>query len=321
MASGRQTELVHVQSPVDEVTRTVFYRKIGGYPLFLVVGQSDREIYMGWWRATLEMVGLAGLFMVLSVAFARVVHANLSALREMNDALARSNADLEQFAYVASHDLQTPLRNIIRYSQLLDRRYKGRLDQDADDFINFIVGSGKQMVQLIDDLLAFSRVSGHAKSLGPIPAGEALSEAMDNLREVIDEAGAEIVIGDLPTVLADRSQLVSLFQNLIGNGLKYRAPDRRSLLSVTAERVSSEYWRFAIADNGIGIEPQYHEKIFEIFQRLNPAAETKGTGIGLTLCRRIVHRFGGSIWLDSTPGAGTTFFFTLRDGGAPLSRG
>ena len=316
MASGEPTELVHVASPVDGVMRTVFYRKIGKYPFYLVVGMSDQDIYAEWWQSVIGMVGLAGLFMLLSVVFARIVHRNWDELREKNVALAHSNSDLEQFAYVASHDLQTPLRNVVRYSQLLERRYKGRFDSDADDFIGFIVDSGKQMARMINDLLEFSRVSSQSKPLYPTPASEAVAQALHNLGGVILDADAEVAVGNLPTVMAEQSHLISLFQNLVGNGLKYRAPDRKPRLSVTAERTSPEYWRFAIADNGIGIDPAYHQKIFEMFQRLTPAAEAEGSGIGLTLCRRIVHRFGGSIWVESKPGEGATFFFTLRDGAA-----
>jgi signal transduction histidine kinase len=235
-------------------------------------------------------------------------------LEAKTQTLEQSNADLEQFAYVASHDLQTPLRNIVRYAQLLEHRYKNQLDADADDFIGFVVDSGKHMTRLINDLLEFSRVSRQSEPLKPISAREAVAQALKNLDLELATTGAEVKVGDLPMVLADQTYLVSLFQNLLGNGLKYRTPDRKPELSVSAERVSFDCWRFAVADNGIGIEAQYHDKIFEIFQRLNPASNADGTGIGLTLCRRIVHRFGGTIWLKSEPGIGTTFFFTLRDG-------
>ena len=237
-------------------------------------------------------------------------------LEAKTQTLEQSNADLEQFAYVASHDLQTPLRNIVRYAQLLEHRYKNRLDADADVFIGFVVDSGKHMTRLINDLLEFSRVSRQSEPLKPISAGEAVAQALKNLDLELVTTGAEVKVGDLPMVQADQTYLVSLFQNLLGNGLKYRAPDRKPVLSVSAERVSFDCWRFAMADNGIGIEQQYHDKIFEIFQRLDPASSAEGTGIGLTLCRRIVHRFGGIIWLKSEPGIGTTFFFTLRDGSA-----
>ncbi|WP_234016206.1 sensor histidine kinase [Magnetospirillum gryphiswaldense] len=203
---------------------------------------------------------------------------------------------------------------MVRYAQLLEQRYKGRIDADADDFLGFIVDGGKHMTNLIHDLLAFSRTSRQLEPLKPLPAREAVAQALRNLEMVLDDAGAEVIVGDLPLVIADQTHLVSLFQNLIGNGLKYRAPDRKPVLSIKAERMSFDIWRFAVADNGIGIEPQYHEKIFEIFQRLDPGSNHEGTGIGLTMCRRIVHRFGGTIWVNSEPGTGTTFFFTLKDG-------
>ena len=234
-------------------------------------------------------------------------------LRDMNEALLRSNSDLEQFAYVASHDLQTPLRNIVSYTQLLERRYKGQMDADADDFMGFIVENTKKMTQLISDLLEYSRASGQAEPLEPVPADVAVAQALNNLKQDVASSGADIRIGDLPRVMAVQSHLVSLFQNLLENGIKYRSPDRRARISVTAELIAPDQWRFAVADNGIGIDPQYHAKVFEIFQRLNPASETTGTGIGLTLCRRIVHRFGGTIWVDSELDKGATFFFTLRD--------
>jgi len=196
----------------------------------------------------------------------------------------------------------------------LQRRYQGRLDGDADEFIGFIVGGSKQMARLISDLLQYSRVSRQSDHLVATSAAAALAEAMRNLSAMINEAQAEIAIGPMPTVIAEHSLLVSLFQNLLGNALKYRAPNRPPKLSVTAQRQAPDAWRFTVADNGIGIDRQYFDKIFEIFQRLTPAGEAEGTGIGLTLCRRIVHRFGGTIWLDSVPGQGSTFHFTLRAG-------
>jgi signal transduction histidine kinase len=236
------------------------------------------------------------------------------ALVAKNEELERSNADLEQFAYVASHDLQTPLRNIVSYTQLLERRYHGRFDADADEFLGFIVGSTKKMSLLIGDLLNYARVSSHAEPLETVAAAPALSQALDNLRQALEQAGAEVTVGALPSVRASAVHLVSLFQNLVGNAIKYRSPDRKLRIAIDAHREASGLWCFSVADNGIGIDPAYHHKVFEIFQRLNPAAEAEGTGIGLTLCRRIVHRFGGAIRLESKPGVGSTFFFTLRDG-------
>ena len=240
-----------------------------------------------------------------------------AAMREKTEMLIQSNADLEQFAYVASHDLQTPLRNIVSYTQLLERRYKGRLDPDADDFIGFIVDSSKQMSRLIHDLLEYSRVSNQLTPPVPTAAAEAVAEVLSNLKPELERSGATVEVGELPIVMADRTHLVSLFQNLLDNALKYRHPERKPVLSVRAERDPTGLWRFAVADNGIGIDEAYRDKVFEIFQRLNPSANTGGTGIGLTLCRRIVHRFGGTIRVDSVPGQGATFVFTLPDGTPP----
>lgn len=227
------------------------------------------------------------------------------ALLDKTEALSLSNADLEQFAYVASHDLQTPLRNIVSFTQLLETRYKGRFDADADEFIGFVVNSSKQMSKLISDLLEYSRIAGWNRELQRVPVAEAVAQALENLKQDMEITDGEIVLGDLPCVMGEPTLLASLFQNLIGNALKYRAPDRRPIISVTAELQAPDLWRFAIADNGIGIDPQYFTKIFEMFQRLHPQSESEGTGIGLTLCRRIIHRLGGRIWVQSEPGKGT----------------
>jgi len=228
--------------------------------------------------------------------------------------LQQANQELEQFAYVASHDLQTPLRNMVSYAQLLEHRYKGHIDADADDFISFIVDSGKKMTQLIGDLLEYS-CAGRPEPSRPQASAEAVNHAMSSLHLDLREAAADVAVGPLPCVMADASHLASLFQNLLGNAIKYRAPDRQLKISVMARREGTDLWRFAVADNGVGIEPEYFDKIFEMFQRLHPGLDAEGTGIGLALCRRIVHRFGGSIWVESTPGEGSTFFFTLPDGG------
>jgi PAS domain S-box-containing protein len=236
------------------------------------------------------------------------------AMLERTELLTQSNADLEQFAYVASHDLQTPLRNIISYSQLLTRRYKGKLDSDADDFIDFIIDNSMKMSKLITDLLEYSRITSQTRPLELVSASEAANQALANLRHELEESKAEVEIGKLPLVLADTPHLVSLFQNLIGNAIKYRSEDRSPRISISAIRESAKFWRFAVSDNGVGIDPEYHGKIFEIFQRLTPTSDVRGTGIGLTLCRRIVQRFGGTIWVESNPGLGSTFFFRLREG-------
>ncbi|MGE5548800.1 MAG: sensor histidine kinase [Solirubrobacterales bacterium] len=238
------------------------------------------------------------------------------ALRAKSVELERSNADLERFAYVASHDLQTPLRNIVSYAQLLERRYRGRLDADADDFIGFIVEGTSRMSMLIVDLLEYARVSSRGQPLVRVSCRKALDQAAANLAAAIAEADAEIIVGDLPTVRADEFQLVSLFQNLIGNAVKYRAPGRRPRIEVSARSDRDGWWTVAVADNGIGIDPQYFDKIFVIFQRLHPPGDRSGTGVGLAVCQRIIHRFGGEVWVESTPGEGATFLFTIPDGGS-----
>jgi|GEM_PF-6913109 len=233
-------------------------------------------------------------------------------LKQILAELKRSNEELEQFAYVSSHDLQEPLRMIVSYLQLLERRYKGRLDADADEFIGFAVDGAHRMQTLINDLLAYSRVTTKGRPFEPTDCRDAVQGACANLKLRIDETGSRIEYGQLPTVLADSSQLTQLFQNLIGNALKYRSlqPPR---ISIEAELRDRE-WLFSVQDNGIGIEPRYFERIFVIFQRLHSRSEHSGTGIGLAVCKKIVERHGGIIWVSSEPGTGSTFYFTIPAG-------
>jgi PAS domain S-box-containing protein len=243
--------------------------------------------------------------------------------------LARSNRELEQFAYVASHDLQEPLRMIASYLQLLDLRYKGGLDSDGREFLGFAVDGAKRLQSLIHDLLLYSRVGRQGESFAWTESEEILTRALGNLKFALDESKARITHGPLPRVMSDATELTQLLQNLIGNALKFRgqAPAEihisaelrkilPSSLASNAEalqqtRNAREEWVFAISDNGIGIEPQYFERIFVIFQRLHTREEFPGTGIGLALCKRIVERHGGRIWVESQQGKGSIFRFSI----------
>ena len=223
--------------------------------------------------------------------------------------LGRSNRELEQFAYVASHDLQEPLRMVASYVQLLARRYQGRLGAEADEFIAFAVDGATRMQTLINDLLAYSRVGTRGKPPAHADAEAALSHALVHLKVAVEESGAAVTHAGLPEVLADDTQLIQLFQNLVGNAIKFRGPETPRV-HVSAERQDG-VWRFAVRDNGIGIDPQYFERIFAIFQRLHTRAEYPGTGICLAVCKKIVERHGGRIWVESRSGQGATFYLTL----------
>jgi len=230
-------------------------------------------------------------------------------LREYGEKLRVSNEELQLFAYVASHDLQEPLRSIVSFSQLLDRRYRGRLDADADEYLGFIAEGGQRMQALIQDLLQVSRVSSAGGEFEPVDAGAVVIEVIRSLQVSIEETGAVVTVAPLPTVRSDPSQLRQVFANLIGNAIKYRG-ERPPEIRISADP-EGEFWRFAIADNGIGIEAEYFDRIFVIFQRLHTHDEYKGTGIGLSVVKRIVERHGGRVWVKSEPDQGTTFFFTL----------
>jgi PAS domain S-box-containing protein len=231
------------------------------------------------------------------------------ALAYEKEELTRSNAELEQFAYVASHDLQEPLRMVSSYMQLLERRYKGRLDEDADEFIGYAVDGATRMQRLINDLLAFSRVGTRGKPFGLVSSEAALAQAVRNLQFSIEENMARVTHDPLPNVLADESQLVQLFQNLIGNAIKFHS-DQVPQVHISVESGPQE-WVFALRDNGIGIDPQYFERIFVLFQRLHERSAYSGTGIGLSICKKIVQRHGGRIWVESQPGQGAVFFFSF----------
>jgi signal transduction histidine kinase len=223
--------------------------------------------------------------------------------------LARSNAELERFAYVASHDLKEPLRMIISYTQLLARRYKGRLDADADEFIGFAVDGATRMERLIQDLLLYSRVGLRDRLYKPTDCEMIFERALSNLKAIINESDAVITHDRLPIVSGDETQLVQVFQNLVGNAIKFRGK-AAPRVHLAAQRKDAE-WVFTVKDNGIGIDPQFADRIFVIFQRLHNRAEYPGNGIGLAICKKVIENHSGRIWVSSRPGKGSTFYFTL----------
>jgi light-regulated signal transduction histidine kinase (bacteriophytochrome) len=274
----------------------------------------------GWYEVELGMA----IFAFGNVAvFVTVVWWGVSSLHRMDlkrrqaedelkntaDKLSRSNADLEQFAYVASHDLKEPLRAISGSVQILEQRYHDQLDSDGKEVIKHTVEGATRMQRLIDDLLTYSRLTTREGPLEPTDSTSIFEEAKANLESAVGESRAIVSADALPTVRADRTQLLQVFQNLIGNGIKYRS-QRTPKIHVSAEDRDGE-WVFSIRDNGIGIAPQYAERIFRIFQRLHTRSEYSGTGIGLAVCKKIIERHGGRIWVESEPEEGSTFFFTL----------
>ncbi|NIM49168.1 MAG: PAS domain S-box protein [Gemmatimonadales bacterium] len=231
-------------------------------------------------------------------------------LEQRTHELARSNDELEQFAWVASHDLQEPLRMVASYTQLLSRRYKGKLDSDADEFIEFAVDGAARMRRLINDLLEFSRVGTHGKDFETTDCEAIYERTLVDLGGLVEDSGALVTHDRLPTVMGDGTQLGQLFQNLIVNAIKFRRDDEQLTIHVGVERQDGN-WVIGVRDNGIGIDPQYAERIFIVFQRLHGKGHRAGTGIGLAICKKIVERHGGRIWVESLPGEGSTFYFTL----------
>jgi len=226
--------------------------------------------------------------------------------------LKRSNDELQQFAYVASHDLQEPLRMVASYTQLLAKRYKGRLDSDADEFIAYAVDGSTRMQGLVQDLLAYSRAGTNGKALHEVSSENALKEALTNLRGTIEESGAIVTHDSLPAITTDDRQLAQVFQNLVGNAIKYRSAEVPHV-HISATNNDGKEWIFSVRDNGLGIDPQYFERIFILFQRLHGPTEFKGTGIGLAICKKMLERLGGRIWVESQLEKGSTFYFALPE--------
>jgi signal transduction histidine kinase len=283
------------------------------------LGREARRVAEGDFQTPLEAAGGARELEEVSAdvdAMRERIVEELGAVRDAGARLEhqavelrRSNVELEQFAYVASHDLQEPLRKIASFCQALQRRYQGQLDERADQYIEFAVDGAKRMQILINDLLAFSRVGRGSRGNERLDVGELVAAACSSLSGAIEEAGASVVTGDLPVVRGDRALLVSVFQNLIANAVKFRGPEA-PVVRIDARR-AGDRWELACTDNGIGIEREYAERIFVIFQRLHPKERYPGTGIGLAMCRKIVEHHGGRIWLDSEYVDGTCIRFTL----------
>ncbi|HWO18231.1 MAG TPA: ATP-binding protein [Kofleriaceae bacterium] len=276
----------------------------------------DRQLMV---RLIPTLVPVAGF-----VGCAIVIHDSTDDnLVRMARQLAASNAELEQFAYIASHDLQEPLRMVASYTELLRKRYHGQLDERADKYINYAVEGARRMQRLINDLLEYSRVGQKKMPYEPVDAARAVELARLNLKLLIAEKHAEIRVGELPIVLSNLGQLTQLFQNLIGNAIKF-TEGRTPTIEITASRDSGA-WRFCVADNGIGIEEQYLERVFGLFQRLHDRDRYEGSGMGLAISKRIVERHGGRMWITSTPGTGSQFFFTLltvrHSTNAPIDEG
>lgn len=289
--------------------------------------EGTQRIAAGHYEQRVQPLGITELDR-LSAQFHRMAEAvqqreaelaeSARSLERTNASLQRSNRELERFAYVASHDLQEPLRTIGSYTELIARRYSGQLDARGEQYIKFTISATHRLKTLIQDLLVFSRVHRTGRVFGPVDTAELAGQVRADLEVRLREVGGELHVGELPTVQGNRELLHHIFLNLIGNALKFRDPARPPRVDVWAERVAGQDeagngWQFAVRDNGIGIEPQYHEKIFEVFQRLHGVGEYEGSGIGLAVTRNAAEQHGGRVWLQSEPGQGTTFFFFLPD--------
>jgi len=317
----------HLRRQVPVVTgfaRTRGYSNFSGFDWTVLVRLDRDRAYAPINRLIWTVVGVGLLLVTPLVGFGVWASWKLSheqrdlvsarqALEETVAELRRSNSDLQQFAYVASHDLQEPLRMIASYTQLLAKRYKGKLDSDADDFIGYAVEGASRMQTLINDLLAYSRVTTQGKVFERVDCNQILEDVLSNLRLAIEENRAVVTHDALPVVTADGGQLSQLFQNLIGNAIKFHG-EEPPRVHVSVELRNNE-WQFSVLDNGIGVDPQYAERIFVIFQRLHNREEYPGTGIGLAVCKKIVERHGGRIWVQSPIGRGSIFYFTLPAAG------
>ena len=284
--------------PIDQLIRTAELFSRGNFDSRVAVESVDE-------------IGVLGETFNVMASSLQKANDELESKVEIRTAdLKRSNEDLEQIAYVASHDLQEPLRMVSSYTQLLSRRYSVKLDSDADEFIGFAVDGAKRMQALISDLLTYSRAGRQDGNDELVDVQDVVAEVLQNLNSRIEDAGSVVTFEDLPTLVADRKQLVSVFQNLISNSIKYRSATRESRITVTAEQQSNS-WKFAVNDNGIGLDTAFTDRIFTIFQRLHGREEYQGTGIGLAVVKKLIERAGGNIWVESELDEGSTF--TVND--------
>ena len=293
----------------------------------IIARRAERRIQTGdvISSAEVELIGKHGIPLPVSYSAARIEDdektvlgevvfiKDMSSYKQAEEELARSNRDLEHFAYVASHDLQEPLRMVMSYTQLLERRYGDALGEDAQEFIQYIIDGAVRMQDMINALLTYSRVQTKGREPESVEANKILEQVLDNLQILIEETHAEITRDDLPMICADEMQMVQLFQNLIKNAIVYRS-ENAPRVHIHSEKKGNE-WLFSVKDNGMGIDLEYVEKIFQIFTRLHSQDTHKGTGIGLAICKRIVERHGGKIWAESEKGEGSTFYFTFPMGG------
>jgi signal transduction histidine kinase len=306
----------------------VVLRKNPGIPVILVSG-SLKDV------TAVECIKAGATDYVSKEGLARLPEVIRRALREKQehtlrdqaekdlarkvDELARSNADLEQFAYVASHDLQEPLRMVTAYTQLLAERYRGKLDENADKFIGYASEGAQRMQVLIQDLLAFSRIGRNGFTLGSVDCNAVMEEVLQTLATAIQESGAGVTHAELPAVWADRTHVAQVLQNLVGNAIKFRGKEP-PMVSVQAEKADQQ-WRFSVSDNGIGIAPENAENVFAVFHRLHARTEYPGNGIGLAICKKIVEHYQGKIWVESQAGSGSTFKFTMPSRGSDMRVG
>ena len=305
------TVLQNRDKPCPFCTNSTIFGEFLGRPY---IWEFQNEVTKNWYRCSDRAIPWVDGRMVRFEIAADITQLKVmeEALKAKNDDLERSNKELEQFAYVASHDLQEPLRMVASYTELLDEMYKGKLDRKADKYIAYAVEGAKRMQQLINDLLALSRVNTRGKPFEPVDCGELVKKVLHGLGGILADKQADIRVDTLPVIMGDRVQLFQLFQNLISNAIKFHGVEK-PLVKLSAKQQDSK-WIFSIQDNGIGIDPQFFERIFVIFQRLHERNSYQGTGIGLSISKKIVERHGGKIWVESEPGHGSTFYFSLQDG-------